>query len=273
MCTKCVDLTKGDWITISKARRRKLRRRKSADTPLKQGQRDIMENEGEQGQLLSQAQPPLSGVVATQPATPYVSEDEYEPMTQETHTQGKSSSALQRLEKDLIDPDVDDFQGDPPTARHGSRASSEISSATDSESDDEPEEDSSKEVSPQLSRHGSVARESDQDESIKKKPEFVATSPSPFLAHLANQRALEVQSAPKANEVASLASSGFSKKDMASYIFTSGDIQTLPPKSELVPTQPNPTWTRSVHINWLELRTVLIALQRMGQRLQNKLCE
>ena len=64
--------------------------------------------------------------------------------------------------------------------------------------------------------------------SIKKKPEFVAMSPSPFLAHLANQRALEVQSAPKANEVASLASSGFSKKDMASYIFTSGDIQTQP---------------------------------------------
>ena len=165
------------------------------------------------------------------------------------------------------------FKATLPTARHGSRASSEISSATDSESDDEPEEDSSKEVSPQLSRHGSVARESDQDESIKKKPEFVDTSPSPFFAHLANQRALEVQSAPKANEVASLASSGFSKKDMASYIFTSGDIQTLPPKSELVPTQPNPTWTRSVHINWLELRTVLIALQRMSQRLQNKLCE
>ena len=107
-----------------------------------------------------------------------------------------------------------------------------------------PEEDSSKEVSSQLSRHGSVARESDQDESIKKKPEFVAKSPSPFLAHLANQRALEVQSAPKANEVASLASSGFSKKDMASYIFTSCDIQTLSPseRSEVGasanPTQP-----------------------------------
>ena len=85
-------------------------------------------------------------------------------MTQETHTQGKSSSALQRLEKDLIDPDVDDFQSDPPTARHGRRISSEIYSATDSESDDESEEDSSKEVPSQLSRHGSVARESDQDE-------------------------------------------------------------------------------------------------------------
>ena len=85
-----------------------------------------MENQGEQGQLLSQAQPPLSGVVATQPATPNVSEDEYEPMTQETHSQGKPSSALRRLEKDLIDPDADDFQGDPPTARHGRRVSSEI---------------------------------------------------------------------------------------------------------------------------------------------------
>ena len=30
------------------------------------------------------------------------------------------------------------------------------------------------------------------------------------------------------------------------------------------------TWTRSAHINWLELRTVLIALQLLGQRLQNK---
>ena len=63
---------------------------------------------------------------------------------------------------------------------------------------------------------------------VKKKPEFVAMSPSPFLAHLANQRSQEVQSAPKANEVASLASSGFSRKDMASYVFTSGAIQTQP---------------------------------------------
>ena len=69
--------------------------------------------------------------------------------------------------------------------------------------------------------------------SIKKKPEFVALLPSPFLTHLANQRSLEVQSA---NEVASLASSGFSKKDTASYIFTSGDIKrnryTCPRRSQ-----------------------------------------
>ena len=114
MCTKCVNLSKADWTTIHKSRRRKLRRRKSADTLVKQDQGDSMENEGDQGQLFSQTQPPLSGVVANQPATPNVSEDEYEPVTQETHTQGVVSSALRRLEKDLVDPDADDFQGDPP---------------------------------------------------------------------------------------------------------------------------------------------------------------
>ena len=88
----------------------------------------------------------LSGVVANQPATPNVSEDEYEPATQETHTQGVVSSALRRLEKDLIDPDADDFQGDPHTVKHGRRVSSEIYSNSSSESDEENEDDNTKDA-------------------------------------------------------------------------------------------------------------------------------
>ena len=40
VCTKCVNLSKADWTTIHKSRRRKLRRRKSADTLVKQDQED-----------------------------------------------------------------------------------------------------------------------------------------------------------------------------------------------------------------------------------------
>ena len=149
VCTKCVNLSKADWTNIHKSRRRKLRRRKSADTLVRQDPCDYnMANEGDQGQLFSQTQPPLSGVVANQPATPNVSEDEYEPATQETHTQGVVSSALRRLEKDLIDPDADDFQGDPPTVKHGRRVSSEIYSNSSSESDEENEDDNAKDAPP-----------------------------------------------------------------------------------------------------------------------------
>ena len=107
-----------------------------------------MAEEGDQGQLFSQTQPTLSGVVANQPATPNASEDEYEPETQEAHTQGAGPSALRRLEKDLIDPDVDDFQGDPPTVKHGRRVSSEIYSNSSSESDEENEDDNAKDAPP-----------------------------------------------------------------------------------------------------------------------------
>ena len=291
VCTKCVHLSKADWNSIHKSRRRKLKRRKSADTLVRQDPCVInMADEGDQGQLFSQAQPPLSGVVANQPATPNASEDEDEPESQEAHTQGAGPSALRRLEKDLIDPDVDDFQGVPPTTKHGRRVSSEIYSNSSSESEEDNEEDNSKDAPPELSRHGS-AQDSDQEEAktqlplierarlvefrevlqwieantefttgkpwsatpkedaprmacqdiltVKKKPEFVALSPSPFLAHLATQRSQEVQAAPKASEVASLASSGFSRKDMTSYVFTSGAIQTLPLQ---MPQKKKPRW-------------------------------
>ena len=87
-----------------------------------------------------------------------MSEDEYEPATQETHTQGVVSSALRRLEKDMIDPDADDFQGDPPTVKHGSRVSSEIYSNSRSESDEENEDDNAKDAPPPLICHATARR-------------------------------------------------------------------------------------------------------------------
>ena len=56
----------------------------------------------------------------------------------------------------------------------------------------------------------------------------VALSPSPFLVQLAELRAAEVRKGTRAAEPKHIPPAGFSKKDMAAYVFTSPDIQPNP---------------------------------------------
>ena len=64
-----------------------------------------------------------------------------------------------------------------------------------------------------------------------KEPKMVALSPSPFLLQLAQHRAADVRKGTRAAEPKHIARSGFSKKDMSAYIFTSPDIQPAPLKA------------------------------------------
>ena len=69
-----------------------------------------------------------------------------------------------------------------------------------------------------MPRHTSTPRE----------PNKVAHSPSPFLVQLAEHRTAEVRKWTRASEAKHIAPSGFGKKDMAAYVFTSPEIQPAP---------------------------------------------